>query len=109
MQNISAPPKTHSSAIENHRSPKESERKKKPISRGGIAFMLGGGTLMATCVALVIVIRNRSCAQKLKRLGSGNSSLQSIPVTTARGKLSILLFTIIYTDKSCEDLCINKY
>ncbi|KAG6638332.1 hypothetical protein I3843_10G027200 [Carya illinoinensis] len=84
MQNISAPPKTHSSAIENHRSPKESERKKKPISRGGIAFMLGGGTLMATCVALVIVIRNRSCAQKLKRLGSGNSSLQSIPVTTAR-------------------------
>ncbi|KAB1219832.1 hypothetical protein CJ030_MR3G009474 [Morella rubra] len=66
VQNISAPPTPHSSAIENYPFANKSGHEKKTLSSGGIAFMLGGGTLVATCVELVIMIRNRSCAQILR-------------------------------------------
>lgn len=96
-RNIGAPPTTQSSAIENENYPsyKESGHKKKRLTPGGIAFMVGGVTMVATCAALVIVIHiKRSRAQKLKQMGSGNSSPQSLPVNTARGKLNILSSTV---------------
>jgi len=89
-QNIGAPPTTQSSAVENYPSHKESGHKKKMLTPGGIAFLVGGVTMVATCAALFIVIRiNRSRAQNLKQSGSGNSSPHSLPVSTARGKLNI--------------------
>lgn len=88
-QNISTPPTTQSSAVENYPPHKESGHKKKRLGSGGIAFMVGGGTLVATCAALAIAISiNRSRAQKHKMLEDSNRSLCSLPVsTTARGTL----------------------
>ncbi|XP_075639552.1 protein STRUBBELIG-RECEPTOR FAMILY 2 [Castanea sativa] len=85
-QNISTPPTTQSSAVENYPPHKESGHKKKKLGPGGIAFMVGGGTLVATCAALAIAISiNRSRAQKHKMLENSNRSLCSLPVsTTAR-------------------------
>ncbi|KAE8098868.1 hypothetical protein FH972_016901 [Carpinus fangiana] len=86
-QNIGAPPAVQSSAIENENYPsyKESGHKKKRPTPGGIAFVIGGVTMVATCAALVIVIHiKRSRAKKLKQLGSGNNSPQSLPVNTPR-------------------------
>ena len=53
--------------------------------------MVGGGTLVVTCAALVIAIHiNRSRAWKLNRLDSSNRSMHSLPVSTARGKLLLV-------------------
>ncbi|KAI4348758.1 hypothetical protein L6164_009440 [Bauhinia variegata] len=76
-QNISRPPTTQANAIENP-SPKVTVHKKKHMGPGGIAFMVGGGTLLATCVALLIAVHlNRLRAHRLENLESSNSSLQS--------------------------------
>ncbi|XP_020424558.1 protein STRUBBELIG-RECEPTOR FAMILY 2 [Prunus persica] len=85
-QNIPAPPATQSSAIAKNPSKKLGGHKKKRIGPGGIAFLVGGGTLVASCVALYIAVRiNQSRAQRLITLGSSNSSMHSLSVrNTAR-------------------------
>ncbi|PQM39859.1 protein STRUBBELIG-RECEPTOR FAMILY 2 [Prunus yedoensis var. nudiflora] len=85
-QNIPAPPATQSSAIAKNPSKKLGGLKKKRIGPGGIAFLVGGGTLVASCVALYITVRiNQSRAQRLITLGSSNSSMHSLSVrNTAR-------------------------
>ncbi|WJX17677.1 hypothetical protein P8452_07563 [Trifolium repens] len=55
-QNTSRPPTTQANAIENYAPPKAIKQKKKQIGLGGIAFMVGGGTLMVTGLALFIAI-----------------------------------------------------
>ncbi|CAL0302485.1 unnamed protein product [Lupinus luteus] len=82
--NISHPPITQASAIKNYPPPKVSEHKKKCMSPGRIAFMVGGGTLIATGVALLVAIHlNKLRAQNLnmKRLESSHSSLNSRPTS----------------------------
>ncbi|CAK9159338.1 unnamed protein product [Ilex paraguariensis] len=83
--NISSPPTSESSAIESYPSHKDSGYKKKRLGAGGIAFMVGGGTLVATCAALVIVVRiHLASARKLRKTESIESSRPSIPTNTAR-------------------------
>lgn len=98
-QNIPAPPATQSSAIAKNPSKKLGGHKKKRIGPGGIAFLVGGGTLVASCVALYIAVRiNQSRAQRLITLGSSNSSMHSLSVrNTTRGKLSLTFILILYT------------
>ncbi|XP_061346375.1 protein STRUBBELIG-RECEPTOR FAMILY 2-like [Gastrolobium bilobum] len=82
--NISRPPTTQANAIKNYAPPKVSEYKKKHIGPGGIAFMVGGGTIMATGVALVVAIRlNKLRAQSpnLKSSESNHCSLHSHPTS----------------------------
>ncbi|XP_045802462.1 protein STRUBBELIG-RECEPTOR FAMILY 2 [Trifolium pratense] len=55
-QNTSRPPTTQANAIENYAPPKAIKYKKKRIGLGGIAFMVGGGTLMVTGLALFIAL-----------------------------------------------------
>ncbi|CAB4286832.1 unnamed protein product [Prunus armeniaca] len=89
-QNIPAPPATQSSAIAKNPSKKLGGHKKKRIGPGGIAFSVGGGTLVASCVALYIAVRiNQSRARRLITLGSSNSSMHSLSVrNTARAEES---------------------
>lgn len=85
-KNISSPPTTQSSAIENYPSIKEGGHKKK-LGPGGIAFILGGGTLVVSCAALYFAIQiNRYRAQKLQNLGC-HSPMHSLTITTAKGEL----------------------
>ncbi|KAI4300711.1 hypothetical protein L6164_034056 [Bauhinia variegata] len=79
--NISRPPTNQSNAIKNP-SPKVTLHKKH-MDPGGIAFMVGGGILLATGFALFIAIHlNRLRAQRLKNLESSNKcSLQSHPTS----------------------------
>ncbi|KAJ7972286.1 putative Receptor protein kinase CLAVATA1 [Quillaja saponaria] len=82
-QNITGPPTTQSSAIENYPSPNVS-RHKRSMSPGGIAFLVGGGTLLATGVALFVAIRIKQLrTDKLNSYGSSDSSMQSVPISTA--------------------------
>ncbi|XP_004306222.1 PREDICTED: protein STRUBBELIG-RECEPTOR FAMILY 2-like [Fragaria vesca subsp. vesca] len=56
--NIHPPPATQSSAMEkSNPSTKLGGHKKRTLGPGGIAFMIGGGTLVASCVALYIAHR----------------------------------------------------
>lgn len=85
-KNISAPPTTQSSAIENYPSIKEGGHKKK-LGPGGIALIVGGGTLVASCAVLYFAIQfNRYRVQKLQILGC-DSSMHSLTITTAKGDL----------------------
>ncbi|PRQ44525.1 putative protein kinase RLK-Pelle-LRR-V family [Rosa chinensis] len=81
-QNIHPPPATQSSAMEKSKpSTKLGGHKKRRLGPGGIAFMIGGGTLVASCVALYIAVRiKQSRAQKLITLGGSNSSIHSFSV-----------------------------
>ncbi|KAF3442623.1 hypothetical protein FNV43_RR16539 [Rhamnella rubrinervis] len=82
-KNISSQPTTQSSAIENYPSIKEGGHKKK-LGAGGIAFIVGGGTLVVSCAVLYFAIQiNRYRAQKLQNLGC-NSSTHSLTITTAK-------------------------
>ncbi|XP_059646370.1 protein STRUBBELIG-RECEPTOR FAMILY 2 [Cornus florida] len=84
-RNISSPPTTKSSAIENYPPRRVAGHKKKRLGPGGIAFMVGGGTLVATCAALIILIRiQRSRTQKLPSVEIGEGSQNSPPLSTAR-------------------------
>ncbi|KAF8395893.1 hypothetical protein HHK36_019848 [Tetracentron sinense] len=85
QQNISSPPTTQSSAIESYPSRGVDQQKQKRIGPGGIACMVGGGTLLATCAALVIAIRIiRSRALKIKSYEGCDSSMHSLPISTIR-------------------------
>ncbi|XP_028777566.1 protein STRUBBELIG-RECEPTOR FAMILY 2 [Neltuma alba] len=80
VYNFSRTPTTQANAIQNHSSRKVSGHKKKLMSAGQVAFMVGGGTLIATGVALFIAIRlNRLSEKRLKSFESRHSSLQSHP------------------------------
>ncbi|XP_019077132.1 protein STRUBBELIG-RECEPTOR FAMILY 2 isoform X2 [Vitis vinifera] len=82
-QNINSPPTTESSAVENYPSRKAHERKKKRLGPGGIALMVGGGTLLVSCAALLLTVRiNRARAQTHKSLEGSESALHCIPTTT---------------------------
>ncbi|KAI5396604.1 hypothetical protein KIW84_062707 [Lathyrus oleraceus] len=68
-QNTSRPPITQANAIENYAPSKVRKNKEKTMGYGGIAFIVGGGTLLVTGLALFIVIRvNKLHTQKLKNL-----------------------------------------
>lgn len=85
---ISRPPNTHANAIKNYAPPRVSQHKRKKIGPGGIAFMVGGGTLMATGVALLVAIRlNKLHPQSpsLKKSESNHSSLHSHPTSATIG------------------------
>ncbi|KAI9077317.1 hypothetical protein K1719_040761 [Acacia pycnantha] len=78
LYNISRPPMTQANTIENHSSRKVSAHKKKLVSAGEVAFMVGGGTLLVTGVALFIAIRTKRLnKKKLKSFQSSHGSLQS--------------------------------
>ncbi|KAJ4979142.1 hypothetical protein NE237_009922 [Protea cynaroides] len=82
-QNINAPPTTQSTAIESYPYVREGRLKHKRLSPGGIAFMLGVGTLLATCAAVIITIHiNQSRSCKLGNLKRDDTSLQSLPIST---------------------------
>ncbi|GAV63935.1 Pkinase_Tyr domain-containing protein/LRR_6 domain-containing protein/LRR_8 domain-containing protein [Cephalotus follicularis] len=84
-QNITGPPRTKSNAIEHYPSHKVGGHKKKSLGPGGIACMVGGVTLVATCAALFIAVRiYRSRIRKLNSLESSKSTLHSLPISTAR-------------------------
>lgn len=86
VHNISRPPTTQANAIENYSSHKVSRHKKKRMGPRGIAVMVGGGTLIATGVALFIAIRlNRLNGRRLKSIESSHSSLHSHPTTATIG------------------------
>lgn len=59
--------------------------------------MIGGGTLVASCVALYIAVRIRSHAQNHITLGGSHSSIHSFSViSTARGELLLTYILIMY-------------
>lgn len=95
-KNVSSPPTTESSAIATYPSHKAGRQKKKGLGPGGLAFMIGGVTLMTTCAALIIVIRiHRSRAKKRLRVEiCSDCSHHSIPLSTTRG---LVLLTSIFT------------
>ncbi|KAK7345126.1 hypothetical protein VNO77_15587 [Canavalia gladiata] len=85
QQNTSHPPTTQANAIENYAPPKVRKQKKKRMGPGGIAFMVGGGTLLATGFALFIGIRlNKLHTERLKSLESSHSSLPSYPISATK-------------------------
>ncbi|KAI8562120.1 hypothetical protein RHMOL_Rhmol03G0009900 [Rhododendron molle] len=83
-QSVKSPPTTESSAIERNPSHKAGGHKKKGLGPGGLAFTLGGVTLMATCAALIIVIRmHRFRAKKRLRVEiCGDCSNHSLPISS---------------------------
>lgn len=88
--NISRPPTTNANAVKNYPPPKVSEykHKKKHLGPGGIAFMVGGGILIATGVALLVAIRlNKVHAQSrnLNYSENNDSSLHSHPTSASIG------------------------
>ncbi|KAK2976129.1 hypothetical protein RJ640_010664 [Escallonia rubra] len=84
-QNISSPPSTVSSAIESYPSRKVRRKKKKGLGPGGVACMVGGATLVATCAALFIVVRvHQARAKKLRSIENSESLRQSFPMSIAR-------------------------
>ncbi|KAI8540750.1 hypothetical protein RHMOL_Rhmol08G0009600 [Rhododendron molle] len=95
-QNVKSPPTTESSTVERNPSHKAGGHKKKGLGPGGLAFTIGGVTLMATCAALIIVIRiHRSHAKKRLRMDfCGDCSNHSLPISTTRG---LVLLTSIFT------------
>ncbi|KAJ0089105.1 hypothetical protein Patl1_33034 [Pistacia atlantica] len=83
--NISGPPTSQSSAVENFPSIRAGRHNNKGMSFGGIACTVGGVALVVTCAALFISIRiNRARAQRRKSLESCDSTLHSLPISTAR-------------------------
>ncbi|KAK7392822.1 hypothetical protein VNO78_21270 [Psophocarpus tetragonolobus] len=84
-QNSSRPPITQANAIENYDSPKVRKQKKKHMGTGGIAFMVGAGTLLATGFALFIAIRlNKLHKQRPDNCESNHSSSPSCPISATK-------------------------
>ncbi|GAU23435.1 hypothetical protein TSUD_331330 [Trifolium subterraneum] len=90
--NISRPPTTNTNAIKNYAPPKvehnisEHKHKKKQLGPGAIAFMVGGGTLMATGIALLVAIhlnKLRAQSQNLIHSESNDISLHSHPTSAS--------------------------
>ncbi|KAK7273589.1 hypothetical protein RIF29_14645 [Crotalaria pallida] len=83
--NTSRPPTTQANAMENYAYLKVRKHKKKHLGPGGIAFMVGGGTLLATGLAVLIAIRlSKFQAQRMECIESNHSSLPSHPITAAK-------------------------
>ncbi|KAL3534204.1 hypothetical protein ACH5RR_002665 [Cinchona calisaya] len=81
-QNITSPPTQESSAIENYPTRKAVGRKR---SSGKIGFLVGGGTLLAFCAALALVVHiRRSQNGKIRSMGSSRNSLHSLAFSTNR-------------------------
>ncbi|KAK7355125.1 hypothetical protein VNO80_14370 [Phaseolus coccineus] len=84
-QNTSRPPITQANAIENYAPIRVRKQKKKRIGPGGIAFMVGTGTLLATGFALFIAIRlNKLYKKRLENYESDHSSLSSNPISATK-------------------------
>ncbi|XP_010257426.1 PREDICTED: protein STRUBBELIG-RECEPTOR FAMILY 2 isoform X2 [Nelumbo nucifera] len=82
-QNISIPPRTQSSAIASYPSLRVVKNRQKRLGPGGIAFMVGGVTLIVTCAAFIIAVRiNRSRSRMQKILETNASSIHSLPIST---------------------------
>ncbi|KAL9428401.1 hypothetical protein AB3S75_030402 [Citrus x aurantiifolia] len=82
--NFSAPPTSQSSAVENYPSNDIDQKHKKGMSPGGIAFLVCGLALVATCAALFIAFRiNQARAARHNSLES-TSTMHSLPISTAR-------------------------
>ncbi|KAF4374504.1 hypothetical protein F8388_016055 [Cannabis sativa] len=91
-QNISRPPTTESSAIESYPIVETFITKKKSMGPGGIAFIVGGGTLVASCIVIYMSIRiNQYRARRLQRSGLNNNTTHSLPVTAVRDLMYILI------------------
>lgn len=87
-QNTSRPPITQANAIENYAPIRVRKQKKKRIGPGGIAFMVGTGTLLATGFALFIAIRlNKRYTKRLENYESDHSSFSSNPISATKGIL----------------------
>ncbi|XP_062112148.1 protein STRUBBELIG-RECEPTOR FAMILY 2 isoform X3 [Humulus lupulus] len=79
-QNISSPPTTQSSAIESYPIVETFESKKKSMGPGGIAFIIGGGTLVASCIVIYISIRiNQYHARRLQNSDSSPAEAEESP------------------------------
>nr|KYP70591.1 Protein STRUBBELIG-RECEPTOR FAMILY 2 [Cajanus cajan] len=93
--NTSSPPTTRANAIKNYSPPRViNEHKEKRVSPGGIAFMVGSGTLMVTGLALFVAIRlNKLRVQKSnsKSTESNQGSLHSHPSSATIGVSSTAL------------------
>lgn len=88
VQNTSRPPITQANAIENYAPIRVRKQKKKRFGPGGIAFMVGTATLLATGFALLIAIRlNKLYRKKLENYESDHSSLPSYPISATKGIL----------------------
>ncbi|CAA2938535.1 STRUBBELIG-RECEPTOR FAMILY 2 [Olea europaea subsp. europaea] len=88
-QNITTPPSTNLSAIERYPSHKVRGHKKKGQGAAGIVLIVGGGTLIASCAALFLLIRiQRSRREILESLGSREGSTRSSPISIVRDYLS---------------------
>ncbi|KAL5545485.1 hypothetical protein UlMin_005172 [Ulmus minor] len=87
-QNISAPPTAQSSAIESHpfiETHALKKKSKKRIGLGGIAFMIGGGTLVLSCAVLYFsILFNQRRSRNCQNSGGNNNSTHSLPITTAK-------------------------
>ncbi|XP_027350087.1 protein STRUBBELIG-RECEPTOR FAMILY 2-like [Abrus precatorius] len=84
--NASSPPTTQANAIKNYAPPRlnDAPPRTKHIGRGGIAIMVGGGTLMATGMVLLVAIRLNKLqaeSQSLKSSESNHGSLLSHPTS----------------------------
>jgi len=88
--NISRPPTTQANAIENFAPPNARKQKMKRIGPGGIAFMVGGGTLLVTGLALFLAIHfNKIHTERQKSFVFGSnrhSPLPSHPISAANGE-----------------------
>uniref|UniRef100_A0A7N0U6M3 Protein kinase domain-containing protein n=1 Tax=Kalanchoe fedtschenkoi TaxID=63787 RepID=A0A7N0U6M3_KALFE len=83
-QNISDSPKTKSSAIENFPSHKVVPLKKK-LGLGGVAAIIGGGTFLMSCAALLVAIHiKKSRAQKNRSFEGSQSSFNTLPLSVVR-------------------------
>ncbi|WVY95770.1 hypothetical protein V8G54_027921 [Vigna mungo] len=84
-KNTSRPPITQANAIENYAPIRVRKQKKKHISPGGLAFMVGTGTLLATGFALFIAIRlNKLYTKRLEDYESDRSALPSCPISATK-------------------------
>ncbi|XP_076892982.1 protein STRUBBELIG-RECEPTOR FAMILY 2-like [Bidens hawaiensis] len=83
--NITFPPSTESSAVENYPFPEIVMHKKKKPSKIGI--LVGGGTLVVACL-LLFMIRFYKCGRKLRRQEISEHSQHSLPLSTSRDCLS---------------------
>ncbi|XP_014628610.1 protein STRUBBELIG-RECEPTOR FAMILY 2 [Glycine max] len=73
-QNTSRPPITQTNAVENYDPPKVRKQKKKRMGPGGIAFIVGAGTLLVTGFALFIAIRlNKLHRQRMEDYESNHN------------------------------------
>lgn len=88
-QNIKSPPTSQSSAIESNPIVERYEqKKKKSMGPGGISFVVGGGTLVVSCVAIYIAVRlHKYRTSKLQNSHGNDVTEFSLPTTTARGEL----------------------